>query len=98
DRRFADIVAPLDHAPTHAAIAAERAMLAILDGSCRTPVGALTARDGGLLSLKGEILSLDGQTSYRAEAQGSDPRQLGEQVGRELLAQAGPDWLKRWMA
>ncbi len=96
DERLAEIVAPLDHAPTHAAIAAERAMLAVLDGSCRTPVGALSGTSGPLLTLKGEILSLDGQTSFRAEAQGSDPRQLGEQVGRDLLAQAGSDFLNGW--
>lgn len=98
DRHFAEIVAPLDHAPTHAAIAAERTMLAVLDGSCRTPVGALTSRTGDLLTLKGEILSLDGQVSFRAEASGSDPRSLGQKVGSDLLAQAGPDWLSRWNA
>ncbi|MBJ3786515.1 hydroxymethylbilane synthase [Devosia sediminis] len=96
DQRLADIVAPLDHAATHDAIAAERAMLAVLDGSCRTPVGALSGTAGGLLTLKGEILSLDGQTSFRAEAQGSDPVALGESVGRDLLAQAGPNFLAQW--
>jgi hydroxymethylbilane synthase len=96
DTRLAQIVAPLDHAPTHAAIAAERAMLAVLDGSCRTPVGALSGRAGDTLTLKGEILSLDGQLSFRAEAEGSDPLHLGQTVGRDLLAQAGPDFLARW--
>ena len=96
DSRLAEIVAPLDHAPTHAAIAAERAMLAVLDGSCRTPVGALSGIEDGLLTLKGEILSMDGQTSYRAEVKGSDPLALGEAVGRDLLAQAGTDFLERW--
>lgn len=96
DQRLAEIVAPLDHAPTHAAIAGERAMLAVLDGSCRTPVGALSGISGGSLTLKGEILSLDGRTSFRAQARSDDPRQLGETVGRDLLAQAGPDFLARW--
>jgi len=96
DAHFASIVAPLDHGPTHATIAAERSMLAVLDGSCRTPVGALSRREGDILTLKGEILSLDGQTSFRAEASNADPIRLGEKVGRDLLAQAGPDWLSRW--
>lgn len=96
DARFADIVAPLDHAATHSTIAAERAMLAVLDGSCRTPVGALSAVSNGVFSLKGEILSLDGQTTFRAEGSDTDPRRLGDKVGRELLAQAGPDWLAQW--
>lgn len=96
DSRFADIVAPLDHAPTHATIAAERAMLAVLDGSCRTPVGALSTHADGQLALKGEILSLDGQRCFRAAGEGSDPIQLGRQVGEALLDQAGPDWLVQW--
>lgn len=96
DRRYADIVAPLDHGPTHATIAAERAMLAVLDGSCRTPVGALSSGADGNYTLKGEILSLDGQTTFRAEAAGRDPQRLGESLGRDLLAQAGPGWLAQW--
>jgi len=98
DERFEAVVAALDHAPTHRAIAAERAMLAVLDGSCRTPVGALTTLSGDHLSLKGEILSLDGQTSFHAEASGADPEALGAKVGKELLEQAGPDWVRQWMA
>lgn len=96
DQRLAEIVAPLDHAPTHAAIATERAMLAVLDGSCRTPVGALSGTAGGLLTLKGEILSLDGQTSFRSAGQGSDPVALGQSIGKDLLAQAGPGFLAQW--
>ncbi|KKB07750.1 hydroxymethylbilane synthase [Devosia chinhatensis] len=98
DARFAGIVAPLDHAPTHAGILAERTMLSVLDGSCRTPVGALSTRTGAGYELCGEILSLDGQTSFQAQATGSDPVALGEQVGRDLLAQAGADWQTRFLA
>lgn len=98
DERFEGIVAALDHAPTHRAIAAERAMLAVLDGSCRTPVGALSTLSGDMLSLKGEILSLDGQTSFHADASGTDPQALGAKVGQDLLDQAGPDWVRQWMA
>lgn len=96
DARFAEAVAPLDHAPTHAAITAERTMLAVLDGSCRTPVGALSGMDNGRLTLKGEILSLDGQTSFRADGSEEDPETLGRKVGQALLDQAGPDWLAQW--
>jgi hydroxymethylbilane synthase len=96
DERLAGLIAPLDHLSTHTAITAERTLLTVLDGSCRTPVGALTLNENGLLTLKGEILSLDGQTSFRATAQGKDPVVLGEAVGRDLLDQAGPDWLSQW--
>jgi len=96
DNRFLDAVTALDHAPTHSAIVAERTMLAVLDGSCRTPVGALTSLVEGKITLSGEILSLDGQTSFRAEASGSDSETVGREVGQALLTQAGPDWLKQW--
>lgn len=98
DTRMAAIVSPLDHAPTHAAIAAERAMLAVLDGSCRTPVGALSRRDGATLVLKGQILSLDGKTAFDSAASGTDPERLGRQLGEDLIAQAGTDWLAQWAA
>lgn len=96
DARMAEIVAALDHAPTHRAILAERAMLAVLDGSCRTPVGALTRLDGETLTLKGQILSLDGRTEFSSAATGSDPEALGRQVGQDLIAQAGTEWLAQW--
>jgi hydroxymethylbilane synthase len=96
DARMAKIVASLDHEPTHRAILAERAMLAVLDGSCRTPVGALTRLDGSTLTLKGQILSLDGRTEFSSAATGSDPEALGRQVGQDLIAQAGTEWLAQW--
>jgi hydroxymethylbilane synthase len=98
DKRTADLVAVLDHAPTHTAIAAERAMLAVLDGSCRTPVGALSRLEGGALTLRGQILSLDGKTAFESAATGSDPAALGKTVGDDLIAQAGTEWLARWAA
>ena len=96
DARMAELVAALDHTPTHRAILAERAMLAVLDGSCRTPVGALTRLDGETLTLKGQILSLDGRTEFNSAATGSDPLALGRQVGQDLIDQAGTEWLAQW--
>lgn len=98
DARMAALVAAIDHGPTNRAISAERAMLAVLDGSCRTPVGALTRLDGDMLTLKGEILSLDGQTAFDSVANGNDPFALGRQIGEDLLAQAGTEFLARWAA
>ena len=98
DRRMADLVGALDHAPTQLTITAERAMLAVLDGSCRTPVGALTRLDNGSISLKGQILSLDGQTAFDSVATGSDPLVVGRTVGEDLLRQAGTEFLAKWAA
>lgn len=96
DARMVGLVEALDHAPTHTTITAERAMLAVLDGSCRTPVGALSRLDNGSLTLKGQILSLDGKTAFDSSATGTDPESLGRQVGEDLIAQAGTEWLAPW--
>ena len=73
-------------------------MLAVLDGSCRTPVGALSQLDGNKLTLKGQILSLDGRTAFESAATGNDPEALGRQVGDDLIARAGTEWLAQWAA
>ena len=98
DARSAALVEALDHGATSMAITAERAMLTVLDGSCRTPVGALTTVNHGSLTLKGQILSLDGTTAFDSAATGSDPLALGREVGEDLLAQAGTEWLAQWAA
>lgn len=98
DERFAQMLAPLDHAPTHTAILAERAMLRVLDGSCRTPVGALSRLEGERLTLKGEILSLDGRTDFIEAVSGAagDAEALGAELGQKLLDRAGTKFLAQW--
>ena len=96
--RMVSLIAPLNHAATHTAITAERAMLGVLDGSCRTPVGTLSRLDGDRLTLRGQILSLDGSTAFDSVATGTDPIALGEEIGADLIAQAGTEWLARWAA
>jgi hydroxymethylbilane synthase len=98
DVRMADLVAVLDHAPTRQMVSAERGMLAVLDGSCRTPVGAVTRLDGETVVLKGQILSLDGQTVFESISAGADPEAVGRRVGEDLVAQAGTEWLAQWAA
>ena len=98
DAAAAKLVSMLDHEPTHRTVDAERAMLGVLDGSCRTPVGAFTQASGSGLTLKGQILSLDGKTAFEAAASGNNPEQLGRKVGQELIRQAGTEWLAQWAA
>ncbi|UVO55041.1 hydroxymethylbilane synthase [Sphingomonas sp. SUN039] len=50
----------IDHGATHACVAAERALLAALGGSCHSPVGVLARFDGELIHLRAEILTEDG--------------------------------------
>ena len=71
---------------------AERAMLAALDGSCRTPIAGLAELDGDRLTLEGLLLKPDGSAEIRARSTG-DPRRgrdLGTELGRELRRRAGP--------
>ncbi|WP_222184572.1 hydroxymethylbilane synthase [Geminicoccus harenae] len=90
DRRVAELLAPLDDLMTHACIRAERAMLQVLDGSCRTPIAGLARQlADGRLRLDGLVASPDGRRVARTGAEGSDPLTLGNEVGQELLARQG---------
>ena len=97
DTRAADMLAAIHDTPTGERLAAERAFLAALDGSCETPIAGLALLDGGTLHLRGEVLRPDG--SERLTDTGSAPIEDGAELGREmgtrLLEQAGPgffDW------
>lgn len=92
------LAAALDHAPTHIAVRAERAMLAEIEGSCRTPIGVYTAFEAGLLVLNGELLSPDGREAVSAAASGNpdDPESVGTVLGQRLLEVAGPRLFARF--
>ena len=94
---IATMLASINHADTACCITAERAMLAALDGSCRTPIGGLAVlRDGGLW-IRGEVLSLDGKIRHHAELTGAanDAEKLGQTLGDMLRAKAGDALLKQ---
>lgn len=79
----------LDHAASHAAVIAERALLAAISGGCLAPVGAwATLAADGRLHLRAVVLSLDGQTRLAAEGYSaeSDQAKLGADVAAQLLA------------
>ena len=83
----------IDHAPTATCVAAEHAMLAILDGSCRTPIaGHAILEAGGTLYLRGLIARPDGSELIAVERRGlaSDAPTLGRDAGEELKRRGGP--------
>ena len=87
-----DIFAALHCADTSDATTAERAMLAHLDGSCRTPIGAVAdIIDGDRIQLSGMVLNTDGTQKYQASAIGkrTAPEALGIEVAEALLVQCG---------
>ena len=82
----------IDDSPTSIALLAERAFLAVLDGSCRTPIGGLATLDSGVLSIRGIIIRPDGSAAHEAARSGSveDAERLGAEVGAELRRAGGP--------
>ncbi|MDG1863265.1 MAG: hydroxymethylbilane synthase [Yoonia sp.] len=95
DTRMADMLAAIHDVPTGQRLAAERAFLAALDGSCETPIGGLADLDGGTLRLRGEILRVDGSEVIADDqtAPIEDGAALGREMAAAMLAKAGPDFL-----
>ena len=77
----------LNHEPTEKAVLAERAMLRTLEGGCRVPVGATSAVGGGVVSLRGLVISPDGALAYRGRAEGKEPEEVGKRLALDLLEQ-----------
>jgi hydroxymethylbilane synthase len=92
DDRVRTMLSAIHDHPTGYRLAAERAFLAALDGSCQTPIAGLAELDGETLWLRGEILATDGSVSYSGARKGpiADGAAMGQALARELLAQAGP--------
>ena len=97
DTRMADMLVAIHDTPTGQRLAAERAFLAALDGSCETPIGGLADLDGGTLRLRGEILRVDGSEVIADDqtAPIEDGVALGREMAAAMLAKAGPDFLIR---
>ncbi len=76
----------IDHRPTHLCVAAERALLAALGGSCHSPVGVLAVLEGDDIHLRAEILSEDGSVHRAGEARfASGDAGAPERLARNLL-------------
>ena len=95
DTSAADLLAAIHDTDTGLRLAAERAYLVELDGSCQTPIAGLAVLDGGQLTISGEILRPDGSAVFAGQATGAlaDGPDLGRDLARALLAEAGPGFL-----
>lgn len=92
DAATREAVLQISHPETAVAVAAERAFLTILDGSCRTPIAGLARIVDGHLELHGLLLADDGSDSVAAFRRGAigDAVRLGEDAAREIIAHARP--------
>lgn len=91
------ILTSLDDAPTRAAVEAERAVLATLEGGCAAPIGTLAdvveGEEGPELWVRAVALSLDGSLSVRLSASGplDDAAGVGRRLAEEMLAEGAAD-------
>jgi hydroxymethylbilane synthase len=96
DARMIEWLAAINHAPTRTCVTAEHAMLAVLDGSCRTPIAghAIFDQDGALY-LRGLIAKPDGSELIATDRNGpaSDAEAMGREAGDELKRRGGPGFL-----
>ncbi|MBO6633034.1 hydroxymethylbilane synthase [Parvibaculum sp.] len=92
DDEAAHLLEKLNHTETSLRVAAERAFLAVLDGSCRTPIAALAEIAGERMRLRTMILTPDGAEVHETEREGlaTDAVTLGIDAGEELKGRAGP--------
>ncbi|SHM99487.1 hydroxymethylbilane synthase [Roseibium suaedae] len=89
------LLAPIHDADTQFRLDAERAFLAVLDGSCRTPIGGLATVEGDKLHFRGKILKPDGSEVHEISREGftSDALLIGREAGLALKDLAGPNFL-----
>lgn len=99
ERRIEDgyiesLLKDINHIPTMIMAQAERAMLEILDGSCATPIAGLAIIDDNKITLKGEVLKVDGTEKIAHKKSGhiSDNFNIGKEVGNILKRKIGKDF------
>ena len=92
DARARDLLRAIDHAESHAEIAAERRLLEGLGGSCSSPIAALSRTSEGRIALSAAIFSPDGTVRIGDESEfaaGDDEAPLA--LARALLGRAPPE-------
>src|SRR5499433_3715124 len=92
DTRTCDLLAKINHAETLTALHTERAFLAVLDGSCRTPIAGHARIEDDSIWFRGMILRPDGSEMHETARRGAiqDGAALGADAARELKGRAGP--------
>jgi len=96
DERVRAAVEPILDRDTGHALAAERAFLGVLDGSCRTPIAGHARLSGDTLEIRGLVLRPDGSDSLEAAQRGpvADAAALGREAGLAIRARMPADFLK----
>ena len=97
DAKTLALVGKIGDADTATALAAERAFLTVLDGSCRTPIGGHARVNGGTVRFRGIIVKPDGSEAFEVSREGprAQAAELGADAGRELKSRASDDFFVR---
>lgn len=92
------MLSPINHQATSEALACERAFLAALDGSCRTPIAGYATIADGRLSFNGLILRPDGQEAHEIADAGpaAEAARIGRRAGEAVRAKAGASFFDGW--
>lgn len=98
DRRVLDLLDAINHRPTWDAVSCERAFLAALDGSCRTPIAGYAVCDGDNLKFSGLILTPDGTQEHAVQMEGQriDAGTIGVKAGTQVREAAGTGFFEGW--
>ena len=95
DAKTLELFAALNDQTSATAVMCERAFLARLDGSCKTPIAGLAEIEADMLRFRGLILAPDGSEWHEIGLDGAaaNSSRIGTDAGEELLARAGPEFL-----
>ncbi|MGY5779897.1 hydroxymethylbilane synthase [Rhizobium sp. LEGMi135b] len=98
DSRMNDLLAAINDPPTFDTVSCERAFLAALDGSCRTPIAGYAICEGDHLRFFGMILTPDGTQVHTTTIEGHrrDAEALGVNAGQAIRAEAGSTFFEDW--
>ena len=97
DSDIIDIVRSVEHEQTRVEALAERQLLDLLGGGCRAPIGALARMDNGRIALNACVVSPDGTSALKAQAEGesSDWRDVTWKVAQELMGSGAKEILRQ---
>jgi len=91
DAATRELLAPINHEASAIAVNCERAFLAALDGSCRTPLAGHAVIENGQVKFRGHALTLDGVHCFETARDGSpaDAERMGREAGEQVKAEGG---------
>lgn len=97
DSEMHQLLAPLHHNSTGAAVTAERSFLKELEGGCQVPIGALAQVDNSTIKLAGTVSDINGKLNFKGSISGnlSEAEQLGKKLAQQLIKQGAKQILEK---